>query len=109
MNAHAKVGDTGGAISAGVGIEEGKTTQMEAEDYVLTRDQRMGKENATQPTEVQFPDGCKELRVYGYFKQEDGVWTLYKEKVYSIGRYRTDYSLTAVNSSIAPYIRTVTA
>lgn len=103
ISAHLTAGNTGGTLSAGVGREEATTTESVQIEHVLVGDCRMGSNGTTQPTEIRFPDKCKELRVYGYFQRENGAWIRYKDKVYTIGRFKNDFFLTAVDSSIEPY------
>ncbi|CAN0428214.1 unnamed protein product [Ectocarpus fasciculatus] len=56
-------------------------------------------------TEVPFPKGSTDMRVYAFFQRKnDKKWVQYKDKVYSIGRGKKVYTLDATNLGIAPYL-----
>eukprot|EP00904_Undaria_pinnatifida_P003207 jgi/Undpi1/12888/HiC_scaffold_7.g02554.m1 len=80
------------------------TEQTEMESYFLMKDHRMGPRRATPSTSVNFPENCKQLRVYAFFQAKDGTWKSYKDKVYSIGRRKRQFTLTALNANIKPYL-----
>lgn len=108
MGAKVDVGIAGGKVSAGIQRDTKETVEEEEVEYILMRDCRMGPNGATNPTHVNFPAKCKDLRVFGFFEL-GGEWHLYKEKVYSIGRSvgllpnKTKFRLTALDSNINSY------
>ena len=109
MGAKARVGMNGGEISGDFARHAEETVDLEENQYLLMRDCRMAPKGVTNPTHVNFPAGCKDLRVFGFFEQ-GGEWHCYKEKVYSIGRpiygflpNKTKHKLTALNSNIKSY------
>lgn len=103
---HLNLGHTGGKLSGA--LRRGREENIETEAvgvYFLLRDHRMGPNGSCQPTQVPFPANCEQVRVYGFFEEEDGQWQRYKDKVYSIGRGNRSFTLNALDSNIAPYAR----
>ncbi|CAN0201297.1 unnamed protein product [Scytosiphon promiscuus] len=103
----------GGGGGLGVNVRAAKraktetsvsTEQTELESYFLLKDHRMDARRGTPPTTVCFPEGCKQLRVYGFFQAKDGTWKAYKDKVYSINGRKKEFTLTALNANIKPYM-----
>ncbi|CAM9714638.1 unnamed protein product [Ectocarpus sp. 6 AP-2014] len=81
------------------------TEKTEMVSYFLMKDHRMEPRRGTPPTTVYFPEGCKNLRVYAFFQAKDGqTWKSYKDKVYSVNGRKREYTLTALNANIKPYI-----
>ncbi|CAN0120515.1 unnamed protein product [Laminaria digitata] len=80
------------------------TEQTEMVSYFLMKDHRMTPRRGTPSTTVNFPVGCKHLRVYAFFQAKDGTWKSYKDKVYSVGSRKRKFTLTALNVNIKPYL-----
>lgn len=80
------------------------TEQTEMTSYFLMKDHRMEPRRGTPSTTVNFPENCKHLRVYAFFQAKDGTWKSYKDKVYSVGRRKRKFTLTALNANIKPYL-----
>ena len=54
---------------------------------------------------VDFPRACKELRVFGFFRTDSSeAWTCFKNKVYSIGRRKKIFTLTATDERIEMFL-----
>lgn len=53
---------------------------------------------------MNFPQSCKHLRVYAFFETTEGTWKSYKDKVYSISGRKKEFTLTALNVNIKPYL-----
>lgn len=106
VSLHLNLGHTGGSLSGDVKRGKEETIETEAMGvYFLMRDHRMGPNGSSQPTQVPFPANCEQVRVYGFFEEEDGQWQRYKDKVYSIGRGKRSFILNALDSNIAPYAK----
>lgn len=90
--------DTGGTVATGQATQGG-------EAQFLMRDQRIEPGAETRTADVRFPNGCRDLRVYGFF-EEEGEWRLFKDKRYSIGWFSKVITLTALDKSISPYTKT---
>lgn len=105
LNAGSIIG-AGGGGSAGMSRTTDDTLDTEETELYLMIDHRMEPMGHTQDTEVLFPVGCRQLRVYAFFEEEDGrQWQCYKNKMYSIARRKRNVLLTALTSNIAPYAK----
>ena len=76
---------------------------IDSDVYFLTRDHRMGAAGQTQPTKIAFPIDCRGMRVYAFF-EVNGLWRIYKEKVYSIGLFKKVFTFTSFDVNIAPHV-----
>lgn len=98
---------TAGGAQSGVEEQEGiGLPSAKAEDPLfLACDKRMEPSSDGEPktTTILFPQGHKQFRVYGYFLADDGNWTRYKNKVYSIARRNKIFTLTAVDRRLELY------
>lgn len=74
-------------------------TEIDKEAKFLMVDSRMAPDSGTRSTSVYFPtsEGSKNLRVYAFFLSDDGVWKLYKDKIYSIEGGDRMFALTATD------------
>lgn len=80
------------------------TEDTEETELCLVHDHRMEPMGQTQDTEVLFPLGCQDLRVYARF-EEDGQWKVYKNKRYSIALRKKNIHITALRSNIVSYTK----
>ena len=99
-----KAGCLGWSTSADANRKNDVAVETEETWQYLMIDHRMEPKGLSQDTEVPFPVGCQELRVYACF-EEDGKWYCFKNKVYSIAQQNRSVHLTALLSNITPYRR----
>lgn len=91
-----------GSRSAAVTTRQEGTPHLLVEDYRVPPSDRAGDaDHDVVGTTVPFPEGCKELRVLGFFFGRDG-WIPYRNKVYTRKR-RTIHVITAVDKQLDGY------
>lgn len=97
-----------GMTVSGSGSKKDVTT-VETEDTAmyLMYDHRMEPTGITGSTDVLFPVGCQQLRVFVFFQDEEGRWVFCKNKAYSIDPKKRGVGvlLTSLNRNILPYIK----
>ncbi|CAN0077264.1 unnamed protein product [Ectocarpus sp. 8 AP-2014] len=94
-------------VTAGTGFTARREAEilghLEEVPYFLMRDHRIeppaaGIAVGSTRTEVPFPKGSTDMRVYAFFqRKDDKKWVRYKDKFYSIGRGKKVYTLDATN------------
>ena len=99
---HLNAGNTGGNLAGDLERKKEETATTEGVVYFLMRDHRMCPGGRTQSTQVPFPMGCHDVRVYGFFNIS-GRWQRFKDKVYSIAREKKNFHITALTPNIIPY------
>ncbi|CAM9977579.1 unnamed protein product [Ectocarpus sp. 12 AP-2014] len=84
-------------------VEENMPT-FELRDHRIVPSLNPGKKDHDEiGTDVKYPKGCKELRVFGFFKSEGG-WKRYKNKVYRVGKKKTRHIITAMDHQIEGHL-----